>query len=108
AVMISVAADHVIRGTAAYRSAVRRAAEVAEASREIVVIGLEPSYPATGFGYIEAAEERRFARTTARRVERFVEKPPLERAKEYVESGRHFWNLSMFCFRCDVFLEELR
>ena len=108
AIMISVAADHVIRGTAAYRSAVRRAAQVARASREIVTIGLEPSYPATGFGYIEAGEERRFGRNAARRVERFVEKPPLARAKKYVESGRHFWNLSMFCFRCDVFLEELR
>jgi mannose-1-phosphate guanylyltransferase len=41
-------------------------------------------------------------------VKRFVEKPPLARAREYVEDGRHFWNLSMFCFRCDVFLEELR
>jgi mannose-1-phosphate guanylyltransferase len=108
AVMISVAADHVIRGTAAYRGAVRRAAQVAEASREIVTIGLEPSYPATGFGYIEAAEEERFGRNTARRVKRFVEKPPLARARAYVESGHHFWNLSMFCFRCDVFLEELR
>jgi mannose-1-phosphate guanylyltransferase len=108
AVMISVAADHVIRGTAAYRSAVRRAAHVADASREIVTIGLAPSYPATGFGYIEAAEEERFGRNTARRVERFVEKPPLARARTYLQSGHHFWNLSMFCFRCDVFLEELR
>ena len=108
AVMISVAADHVIRGTTAYRSAVRRAAQVAEASREIVTVGLKPSYPATGLGYIEAADEERFGRQTARRVKRFVEKPPLARARRYVEGGHHFWNLSMFCFRCDVFLEELR
>ena len=88
--------------------AVRRAAEVAEASREIVTIGLRPTYPATGLGYIQAAEEERFGRHTARRVRRFVEKPPVARARRYVEDGQHFWNLSMFCFRCDVFLEELR
>jgi mannose-1-phosphate guanylyltransferase len=108
AVMTSVAADHVIRGTAAYRGAVRRAAQVAAASREIVTIGLRPTYPATGLGYIQAAEEERFGRQTARRVKRFVEKPPLARAQRYVEDGQHFWNLSMFCFRCDVFLDELR
>ena len=108
AVMISVAADHVIRGTAAYRSAVRRAAAVAEASGEIVTIGLRPTYPATGLGYIEAGSEERFGRQGALRVQRFVEKPPLEVATRYVEDGRHFWNLSMFCFRCETFLEELR
>jgi mannose-1-phosphate guanylyltransferase len=108
AILISMPADHVIRGTAAYRSAVRRAAQVAETSREIVTVGLKPSYPATGLGYIEAGDEEKFGRQTAWRVRRFVEKPPLARAKSYVQSGHHFWNLSMFCFRCDVFVEELR
>lgn len=108
AVMISVAADHVIRGGNAYRSAVRRAAQVAEASGELVTIGLRPTYPATGLGYIEAGSDERFGRLSALRVRRFVEKPPLEEAQRYIADGRHFWNLSMFCFRCQVFLEELR
>jgi mannose-1-phosphate guanylyltransferase len=108
AVMLSQASDHVIRGEAEYRRAVQRAAKVAEASRQLVAVGLRPTYPATGFGYIEVGEEERFARAHAYRVERFVEKPALETAQRYVDGGRHFWNLGMFCFRCDVFVEELR
>jgi mannose-1-phosphate guanylyltransferase len=108
AVMLSQAADHVISGEAEYGRAVQRAAKVAEVSRELVAIGLKPSYPATGFGYIEVGEEERFSRSHAYRVARFVEKPALETARGYVEDGHHFWNLGMFCFRCDVFVEELR
>jgi mannose-1-phosphate guanylyltransferase len=108
AVMLSVAADHVIRGEASYRQAVKRAIRVAEASRELVAVGLKPSYPATGFGYIEVGPEQRFGSARAYRVERFVEKPPLETARSFVEDGRHFWNICTFCFRCDSFVEELR
>ncbi len=107
AVMLWTAADHVIRGARAYREAVERAVRVAESSRELVAIGLKPTYAATGFGYIEAGESRRFGRTQALRVTRFVEKPSQQVAERFAASGRHFWNLSMFCFRCDVFLEEL-
>lgn len=107
AVMLWSAADHVVRGVRAYREAVERAVRVAEASRELVAIGLKPTYPATGFGYIEAGEPQKFGRSQALRVRRFVEKPSQEVAEGFAASGRHFWNLSMFCFRCDVFLEEL-
>ncbi|MGH7912663.1 MAG: mannose-1-phosphate guanylyltransferase [Candidatus Dormibacteraceae bacterium] len=107
AVMLWSAADHVIRGARAYREAVERAVRVAEASKELVAIGLKPTYPATGFGYIEAGEAVRFGHSQALRVERFVEKPSQQVAERFAASRRHFWNLSMFCFRCDVFLEEL-
>ncbi|MFZ0215525.1 MAG: sugar phosphate nucleotidyltransferase [Candidatus Dormiibacterota bacterium] len=107
AVMLWSAADHAVRGARAFREAVERAVRVAESSRELVAIGLRPSYPATGFGYIEAGETVRFGRNQAMRVNRFVEKPSLSVAERFAASGRHFWNLSMFCFRCDVFLEEL-
>lgn len=108
AVMLWLAADHVVRGERGYRQAVERAVRVAESSCELVAIGLKPTYPATGFGYIEAGEPVRAGRSHALRVARFVEKPTRERAEEFLASGRHYWNLSMFCCRCDVFLEELR
>jgi mannose-1-phosphate guanylyltransferase len=108
AVMISTAADHVIRGTEAYQSSVRRAAAVAQESGELVTIGLPPRHPATGFGYIEAGDQVEVAGETAYRVRRFTEKPPAPVAREYLASGRHYWNLNMFCWRCDAFLEELR
>lgn len=108
AVMLSLAADHVIKGAAAYRAAVRDARRVAEATGELVAVGLQPTYPATGFGYIEAGAEVKGGRWTARRADRFTEKPSHEQATEYLASGRHFWNLNMFCFRCQAFAEELR
>jgi mannose-1-phosphate guanylyltransferase len=108
AVMISTAADHVIHGTDAYQTAVRQAAAVAEGSGELVTIGLTPRYPATGFGYIEAGSEVQVDGAQALRVLRFTEKPAAPTARRYLASGRHYWNLNMFCWRCQVFVDELR
>ena len=108
AVMVSTAADHVIGRLPAFQQAVRSAAAIAERSRQLVTIGLAPRYAATGFGYIEAGEEVRVGDETARRVTRFVEKPNADTARRYLEGGRHLWNLNLFCWRCDVFVDELR
>ncbi len=108
AVMVSTAADHVIGGLPAFHQAVRSAAAIADASGRLVTIGLRPRYAATGFGYIEAGEEVRTGDETALDVVRFVEKPDADTARRYLEGGRHFWNLNLFCWRCDVFVEELR
>jgi mannose-1-phosphate guanylyltransferase len=108
AVMISTAADHVIEPIEAFQEAVRVAAVLAERSDQLVTIGLEPKYPATAFGYIEAGEEVRLGDLVAHQVRRFVEKPDAATARQYVDSAHHFWNLNLFCWRCDVFLEELR
>lgn len=107
AVMISLPADHVIRGIGAYRQAVNRALAIAEAGERMVTIGLVPTHPATGFGYIEAGEPVTVARRPALEVRRFVEKPDLVTAQAYVDSRRHYWNLAMFAWRCEVFVEEL-
>jgi mannose-1-phosphate guanylyltransferase/mannose-6-phosphate isomerase len=106
--MICAPADHVIRGLAAFRAAVRRAAAAARHSGQLVTIGLRPRYPATGFGYIESGEEARVNGTQAYRVRRFTEKPSEATAKRYLASGHHYWNVAMFCWRCDAFLEELK
>jgi mannose-1-phosphate guanylyltransferase/mannose-6-phosphate isomerase len=108
AVMISIPADHVVRGRDAFRAAVRRAAAVAEASGELVTVGLLPRYPATGFGYIEAREPVTVARVRALRVARFVEKPDAARARRFLAAGDFYWNLAMFGWRVGAFLEELK
>jgi len=108
AVIVSTAADHVIGGQPAFKQAVRSAAIVAAHSRKLVTIGLRPRYAGTGFGYIEGGAKTSVAGETAREVLRFVEKPDAATARRYVEDGRHFWNLNLFCWRCDVFVEELR
>ena len=71
----------------------------------IVTIGLTPTRPETGFGYIEAGALRS---PGVREVLRFVEKPNRARAEEYVASGRHSWNSGMFFFRADVLLTAIR
>ncbi len=108
AVMVSSAADHVIGDLPAFQRAVRRAAVIADSSRQLVTVGLRPRRAATGFGYIEAGAEITVAGEAARKVVGFVEKPDASSALRYLEDGRHFWNLNLFCWRCDVFVEELR
>ncbi|MCX7025249.1 MAG: mannose-1-phosphate guanylyltransferase [Spirochaetes bacterium] len=90
--------DHVILDEDAYRVAVARAVELAETG-VLVVFGIEPRYPETGFGYIELDGER---------VASFKEKPDLATAKRYCEEGNYAWNAGMFCFKAGVFLDELR
>ena len=107
-VMMSLPADHVVRGGAAFAAAVRQAAKVADASGELVTVGLEPRFPATGFGYIEAREPVSAGRARALRVVRFIEKPDAARARRFLAAGDFYWNLAMFAWRPAVFLEELR
>jgi len=108
AVIVSTAADHVIGGLPAFKRAVRSASLIAARSRKLVTIGLRPRYASTAFGYIEAGADISIAGETAHQVLRFVEKPDAATARRYVEDGRHFWNLNLFCWRCDVFAEELQ
>ena len=101
----SFAADHVISDQAALHACVNEAAEVA-ASGLLVTIGIEPTHPATGFGYIRSGEALPgFA--TARMVAEFVEKPDAARAESYVQSGQYRWNAGMFLVRAATLLDLL-
>lgn len=104
AVLGSFAADHVVEDGDAFRACVRTAAEVADQGW-LVTIGIEPTRPATGFGYIEVGEP--LGDSGARHVRSFVEKPDVERAAEYAASGRFRWNAGMFVVRATVLLDLL-
>ncbi|HKT82940.1 MAG TPA: sugar phosphate nucleotidyltransferase [Solirubrobacterales bacterium] len=108
AILACFPADHVVTRPAAFRQAVRSAVKVARAADAIVLVGLEPEHPATGLGYIKAGEHVRAAGVSAYRVERFVEKPDLERARSYLAEGTYYWNLAMFTFRAAVLAQELK
>lgn len=95
--LLVLAADHLISDQPAFKEAVRKAVLLA-AQGKLVTFGIYPDRPDTGFGYIEAEGET---------VKRFVEKPNLQKATEYLASGRFFWNSGMFCFRAGVLLEEM-
>jgi mannose-1-phosphate guanylyltransferase len=103
----SFAADHVIHSSPAFREAVKEAVAVADAGY-ITTIGIQPTEPAIGFGYIRCAEPLQVqGAPSARAVASFVEKPNLPTAKRYVADGSYLWNASMFITRADLLLEEI-
>ena len=101
AVMLVLAADHLIRDERAFGAAVSIAEGLARTGR-LVTFGITPTHPETGYGYIEcgsAVADRAFAAT------RFVEKPPLERARLYLTAGNYAWNSGMFAFTPKAILD---
>lgn len=96
-IMIVTPSDHIIENQLAYESAINKAKALA-AVGNLVTFGVVPTYPETGYGYIESEGDN---------VISFREKPNLELAKEFLASGNYLWNSGMFCFRADVFLKEL-
>jgi len=101
ALLLVLPSDHVITDAAAFRVAVEQAASVADAGK-LVTFGIVPTGPETGYGYIKAAPGE-----GARAVERFVEKPDLATATDYVASGEYYWNSGMFLFKASRYLQEL-
>jgi mannose-1-phosphate guanylyltransferase/mannose-6-phosphate isomerase len=97
AILLVLAADHLIADQGAFAEAVAQAKNLAQQGK-LVTFGITPEGPETGFGYIEASG------TT---VLRFVEKPSLAEAKEYVASGNYLWNSGMFCFSAGTVLREM-
>ena len=105
AVIGSFAADHVIPDAEAFRACVAEAAEVARGG-QVVTIGIEPTHPSTGFGYIQMGRPIPGA-PTARRVRQFVEKPDARRATAYLSTGEFRWNAGMFVVRAGTLLDLL-
>jgi len=104
AVMGSFAADHLIRDAQTWAATVREAVVGAEQGL-LMTVGITPTRPETGYGYLRCGEP--IGPGPLRRVEEFTEKPAAEVAREYLRSGRYLWNASMFIWRVDVFLAEL-
>lgn len=102
ATMLVLPADHLIRDSAAFAIAVGRAATLA-GNGWLATFGIVPTQPETGYGYIQFGEALDVESTF--RVDRFIEKPPLADARNYVSTGRHVWNSGMFCFTPTTILE---
>jgi mannose-1-phosphate guanylyltransferase len=103
----SFAADHVIKNQRLFGATVREAVAAADAGY-ITTIGIRPTEPAVGFGYIHSGEEIPITGApSAMLVDKFVEKPDLETAEAYVESGSYLWNAGMFISRADRLLDEI-
>lgn len=107
AVMVSLASDHLVTDPEAFRSALAFAADLAAAGR-LVTLGITPTYPETGFGYIQfgGTLDRR-AGLTAHTGDAFKEKPDLAEAERYLAAGNYVWNASIFIWRVDRILSEI-
>ena len=108
--LLVLAADHLIRDAAGFRSAVEAGMATAEAG-QLVTFGIVPTAPETGYGYIEAAQPLTNANPTAAStpvpIARFVEKPDRATAEQFLASGRFTWNSGMFLFKASAILAEL-
>jgi mannose-1-phosphate guanylyltransferase/mannose-6-phosphate isomerase len=97
ALMLVLAADHLIVDQQAFAAAVDAACVLARKGK-LVTFGIRPDAPETGYGYLEAEGNT---------VVRFIEKPSLDKAREYLESGRFLWNSGMFCFSAAAMLRAM-
>ncbi len=103
AIILVMAADHLIDDQKKFNSAVKKAIQLAE-NDYLVTFGVAPTSPQTGFGYIESGE----VCGCGNKVTRFIEKPDFATAQKYLDSGRFLWNSGIFCFKAGVILDELK
>jgi mannose-1-phosphate guanylyltransferase/mannose-6-phosphate isomerase len=103
--LLVLPADHVIRDVGAFQKAVRTALPAVQQGK-LVTFGIVPSAPETGYGYIQRGSESAAAAGLFQ-IARFVEKPDLERAQQFLQSGDYLWNSGMFMFRAGRYLQEL-
>ncbi|MCM8794785.1 MAG: mannose-1-phosphate guanylyltransferase [Candidatus Omnitrophica bacterium] len=105
AVIVVVSADHVIRPADRFIRAVRKAANLAVRKEGLVCFGIKPTYPATGYGYIEKMGSSSLG---GYRVRRFLEKPDLATARKLIKSPRILWNSGIFCWKGTVIMAAIR
>lgn len=108
-IMVVSPSDHLIENDELFKDTVLAAAKIANKQDGIVTIGITPTYPATGYGYVKTAEDITGAEQIKQfKVERFVEKPDELTASEYLKLGGFYWNSGLFIFKISVFLDAVQ
>ncbi|MCD7890287.1 MAG: NTP transferase domain-containing protein [Ruminococcus sp.] len=108
AVMLVLPSDHLIGYEELYASTLKKAVRVSLEGKNLVTIGITPDYPETGYGYINFSSRTSDVMPDAYEVKRFVEKPDLPTAKEYLASGKYLWNSGMFVWKASSIMENLK
>ena len=109
AVMIVLPSDHIIKQNQMFIDTLKTAVNVAEEGENLVTIGITPTYPETGYGYINYGKANYSEKhSNVYEVQRFVEKPSIEKAKEYLESGNYIWNSGMFVWKASTIIEKFK
>ncbi len=112
-IMAVLPADHTISNGKAFRDVIRYGRDIVRHEERLLTLGLKPHYPETGYGYIEAGEKISLKakidphRHTAHKIERFLEKPSLLRAKEFIKSPNYYWNGGIFIWKAATILSEI-
>lgn len=101
AVMLVMPSDHYIAHLSAFKSTVQKACEWAASHDDLVTLGVQPERPETGYGYLKVSAN---SEGGCKKVDSFVEKPNLERAKQFLADGNYLWNGGMFLWRAEVIL----
>ncbi|MCR5356091.1 MAG: NTP transferase domain-containing protein [Lachnospiraceae bacterium] len=104
ALMMVLPSDSLIKDGDRYRELIKEAFDIASDGENLVTMGIRPSYPETGYGYIKYLQEGSRGRTF--RVDKFVEKPSLELAKEYLATGQYLWNAGMFVWKVSTIVKQ--
>jgi mannose-1-phosphate guanylyltransferase/mannose-6-phosphate isomerase len=108
-VMVVLPADHSITPQKAFIDAVRYAVILADSLEKLIVFGIQPSRPDTGYGYIHAAKQiGKSGAVSGYNVKRFIEKPDLKKAIQFVAAKKYFWNSGMFVWKTSVILKEFQ
>ena len=106
AVLLVLPADHIIQGADGFRDTLIKASTFANESKELVTIGIPPTRPETGYGYIQIDEKE--VSDSVHKVLTFAEKPNYATAVRFIESGDFYWNSGMFIWRTDAILTEIQ
>lgn len=102
-IMVVLPSDHIIKNTDGFIKTIKTAIDVANTGK-LCTIGIEPTHPHTGYGYIQSGD----AIDGGFNVQKFVEKPDLQTAQSYLKQGGYYWNAGMFVFSADTFLNTLK
>ncbi len=107
AVVINLASDQLITNNQMFRETIFTSAQVAYGQKYFVTVGITPTFPHTGLGYIEAGDlVREMSSLPVLKVKGFTEKPALPKAKQYVASGRYYWNANLYTWSTKLILDE--
>jgi mannose-1-phosphate guanylyltransferase/mannose-6-phosphate isomerase len=107
AVLAVLPADHHVPDEKAFAADIERAARAARAAGVLVTLGVEPTRPETGYGYIQVGKRVGRAHPRLHQVQRFVEKPKLATARRYLAGRKHLWNAGVFVWSAATFLDEV-
>lgn len=107
-VMIVLPSDHCIKNKEGFCKELKIAAERAAEKKTLISFGIKPTYPETGYGYIQCGEKSSLlSEYEIYQIERFREKPDINQAKEFIKCGNYFWNAGIFVWKASVILEEI-